>query len=244
MKKLALAPNSCICRNVNCTVPRGLCHCGCGQKTACANRSLAAIYHIKGEPIRFIKGHDKRIIPKIEQALPFKIGGVYCRLIPLTQQQWAIVDADDYKWLMRWKWFVYWDARAKSHYAARNSNSVTEPGADKPYKPYMIYMHREILQLQKGDPLLGDHFNHVTLDNRRSNLRIADQADQSRNQRISTRNTSGYKGVYRTPNEKWVAQIVIGHKTYNIGTFNTREEAHAAYCEAAIKHFGEFACFA
>jgi hypothetical protein len=43
----------------------------------------------------------------------------------------------------------------------------------------------------------GDHISRNTLDNTRSNLRIASKREQRKNQRISSRNKSGIKGVYR-----------------------------------------------
>lgn len=38
----------------------GYCECGCGQETKIATRSSSRYGHVKGEPIRFIKGHAGR----------------------------------------------------------------------------------------------------------------------------------------------------------------------------------------
>jgi hypothetical protein len=38
----------------------GYCHCGCGQKTKIAQKTRNAIGHIKGQPLRFINGHNNR----------------------------------------------------------------------------------------------------------------------------------------------------------------------------------------
>ncbi len=231
----------CICRNESCLIPYGYCHCGCNTKTYISPKTDKQSYRINGEPMRYVKGHDKRITPVVEDALPFKIDGVYCRLIPLTQGQYAIVDAADYKWLMQWKWCAYWDKTTHSYYAARGSSSITESDRQSPYQ---VYMSREVLNLKKGNNLKADHINHNTLDNRRNNLRTSTQIEQSRNRRITTRNTSGYKGVYYSrTNKNWVAQITIKGKTYHLGVFKTKEDAYAVYCAAARKHFGEFACF-
>ena len=40
---------------------------------------------------------------------------------------------------------------------------------------------------------------------------------------------------------KWRAQIVVNGKSKNLGRFKTREEAMAAYANAAEKAWGEFA---
>lgn len=37
-----------------------LCECGCGRETNLATRSQAAFGHVKGEPLRFIRGHRPR----------------------------------------------------------------------------------------------------------------------------------------------------------------------------------------
>jgi hypothetical protein len=42
------------------TVPYGYCHCGCGQKTNLHTFSDASKGHVRGEPKRFINGHQNR----------------------------------------------------------------------------------------------------------------------------------------------------------------------------------------
>lgn len=43
--------------------PKGLCQCGCGQRTNIASRTDRGWGHIRGEPIRFIRGHQTRKSP-------------------------------------------------------------------------------------------------------------------------------------------------------------------------------------
>lgn len=118
--------------------------------------------------------------------------------------------------------------------------------AKRTVKGKPIALHRVILsrmikrELTKEEKV--DHINGNRFDNRRCNLRLATQQQNCRNARIMKNNRSGLKGAgYH--NGKWQAQIVIdGKKTY-LGIFNTPEEAHEAYCQAAKQHFGEFARF-
>lgn len=39
----------------------GFCHCGCGQKTKLASKTSSTAGHIKGQPLRFIHGHNTRL---------------------------------------------------------------------------------------------------------------------------------------------------------------------------------------
>jgi hypothetical protein len=45
----------------------------------------------------------------------------------------------------------------------------------------------------------------------------------------------------RSDGKKWIAQIGHNKQHFFLGSFDTPEQAHAAYCEAAREHFGEFA---
>lgn len=107
-------------------------------------------------------------------------------------------------------------------------------------KPCMIYMHRELLNPPEGMEV--DHINRNKLDYRRSNLRLATSTEQKGNTGISSRNTSGYRGVYwRKDIRKWSARISIADRTCHLGTFVAVEEAVKVYNAAAVKHFGAFA---
>lgn len=87
-----------------------------------------------------------------------------------------------------------------------------------------------------------DHINRSRDDNRANNLREANQADNNRNTSLCRRNTSGFKGVTRHQG-RWRAEIGINGKKKFLGSFEAPEDAHAAYCVAAERYFGEFARF-
>jgi hypothetical protein len=88
-----------------------------------------------------------------------------------------------------------------------------------------------------------DHINGVSDDNRFANLREASASENSRNSKLPTSNTSGFKGVCRH-RKGWQATIRIDGRTVYLGMFKTPEAAHAAYCAAAREHHGEFARYA
>jgi hypothetical protein len=41
-------------------IPYGYCHCGCGEKTPVSQQTRSAYGHKKGEPIRFVNGHNTK----------------------------------------------------------------------------------------------------------------------------------------------------------------------------------------
>ena len=94
--------------------------------------------------------------------------------------------------------------------------------------------------LGRGDKSVVDHINGNGLDNRKANLRIASATENGRNRRRHSNNTSGFKGVKKDKG-RWVANIGGSKNRIRLGSFETPEEAHAAYCEAANRLHGEFA---
>lgn len=87
-----------------------------------------------------------------------------------------------------------------------------------------------------------DHINNDKRDNRVCNLRWATRGQNGYNKPIQKNNTTGYKGVSKHGSKYQVHIVKDGVQTH-IGLFATKEEAHAAYCAAAVKHYGEFARF-
>jgi hypothetical protein len=159
-------------------------------------------------------------------------------IIYLTQDQFTIVSSHRYKALNAFKWFALWDATTLTFRAVRNSSMAGGK------KSYTIYMHREIMGLEKGDKRTVDHWNHDTLDNTDDNIRFATRGQQDQNKGMTAHNTSGYKGSsFHKRIGKWQARIYVEGKVKHLGYFSTALAGHLAYCEAAKLHFGEFACF-
>lgn len=102
-----------------------------------------------------------------------------------------------------------------------------------------IRLHRLLFEV--SDKEVIDHINHDTLDNRKYNLRIATVSQNGMNQKLSTRNTSGEKGVSWHKRDKcWRAFITVNKKYIHLGSFNTKDEAILARRKAEEKYFGEY----
>lgn len=86
-----------------------------------------------------------------------------------------------------------------------------------------------------------DHRDGVRLNNRFANLRDVSRAINGQNQRSARRgSSSGLIGVSfrkrKAESKKpWFAQIGAGGLNRNLGTYATKEEAHAAYLAAKRK---------
>ena len=85
-----------------------------------------------------------------------------------------------------------------------------------------------------------DHINGNNLDNRFSNLRLATHGQNLMNRGPQKNNKLGIKGVYQRGN-KYRSHICKKGKRQALGSFDTPEEASAAYKRAAKEQFGEFA---
>ncbi len=56
-------------------IPYGYCHCGCGEKTAIARQNETASGLVKGQPLRFVNGHNSRLRARmsVEQSFFSKV---------------------------------------------------------------------------------------------------------------------------------------------------------------------------
>ena len=98
----------------------------------------------------------------------------------------------------------------------------------------LVYMHREILGLQFGDPREVDHVRRNVLDNRRSQLRVATRSQNAQN-RWDRRNQSGTLGVtWNRAKQRWLAQFTHDKIRYFLGWFD--DLATAAHAVRSKKH--------
>ena len=131
----------------------------------------------------------------------------------------AIIDLNDVDKVRGYKWSL------------RKTGYVISGGG--------MFLHRLIMN--PPDNMVIDHINHNPLDNRKENLRICTQQQNSMNKAISSNNTSGVTGVYFDKRRnKWMTYITYNNRRIFLGYFNTKEDAIETRRAAEIKYFGDY----
>jgi hypothetical protein len=83
-----------------------------------------------------------------------------------------------------------------------------------------------------------DHIDRNRSNNRFSNLRLATRKQNAENASLSTRNTSGHRGVtWWARDRNWKAQIFHNGKNYNLGYFDDFQSAVNARMQAEKRLF-------
>lgn len=135
--------------------------------------------------------------------------------VELSQGKVALIDIQDIDAVKEFKWHAR-SSRCGVFYAAYT------PKGGKRY----VSMHRLLAGLGGWDGTLSvDHINGNGLDNRRRNLRVANQSVQKLNERKRRDNTTGEPGVHLRPNGTWQARLAVGRKRYSLGHFDSFNQA-------------------
>jgi hypothetical protein len=144
--------------------------------------------------------------------LPFIPIGPSIGYVPLTQGQYALVDAEDVLYLAQWSWCAAWSEITQSFYAV---TQIRDGGKSS------IGMHRLLLNTPAG--MQGDHIHHQTLDNRRSQIRtVTPQQNLMNRRRASAPPKYGIYGITKVKRSiPWVLRV--GNKY--VGRFSSLEKA-------------------
>lgn len=126
--------------------------------------------------------------------------------------RYFICDADDIDIVKKCKWRI----------VRKDGNDYVVTGNQKSRK---AYFHEDVLGYIP-DGYEGDHKNKDTLDNRKSNLRIATSSQQKINKRLPSNNKSGFKGICKRVKEKdYMIDFVYEKKRIYFVKFSKLEEA-------------------
>lgn len=143
------------------------------------------------------------------------------RELELIDGSTVLVDDDDYEKLMEYRW------NFSGRYARRTYYNKG--------KYVSVLMHAFIMNTPKG--MVTDHVNRNRRDNRKSNLRICTQRENSWNKSPSYK-TSKYLGVgWNKQRNKWRARI----DGKDVGLFETEKEAAKKYNQKAKELHGKYA---
>ena len=158
---------------------------------------------------------------------------------PLTQERLKeLLDYDPLTGVFRWRVYRARGARPGSIAGTPNDNGYILIGIDgvvrRAHRLAWLYING------KQPTGLIDHVNGDKTDNRIANLRLATKSTNGANSKTRCDSSIGLKGVYRN-RARYSARISCNGTRYRLGTYDTPELAHAAYCAAARRYFGEFA---
>jgi len=146
-----------------------------------------------------------------------------------------LIDDEDYDKIKGYTWSIALRGRlSKTFYIS----GYKHKSGRNAYRPFL---HRLIMDCPDG--FCVDHINGNALDNRKQNLRICTQQQNSFNSNKQNIKTSSvYKGVtFDKARNKYQAQIKINYKHKIIGRYETEDQAAIAYNIAALENFGEYA---
>ena len=144
-----------------------------------------------------------------------------------NSEKYFLIDKEDYDKIYQYYWFFNDQGYVVSHYGDNNK---------------LVRLHRIIMNVY-DESIDVDHIHgkETRNDNRKSNLRLCEQQQNSMNHAINKRNTSGATGVsFDKQTNKWVVHITFKMKTIKIGRYDNFEDAVKARKEAEEKYFGEW----
>lgn len=142
-------------------------------------------------------------------------------VVLLTKGYQSLIDLADVERVRQWKWC------ASVH------------GTDVRAVRRGAILSRFIMEAPEGYDV--DHIDGDPLNNRRANMRIVTHAQNQKNTKDRSDNSSGMRGVFfYKKNGRFMSQIKSDGKAFFLGYFDTAVEAAKAYERARSKLHGSF----
>lgn len=206
-----------------------LCECQCEQKT---QRKLSTNQLISGRSKSCGCMTQQLRVASLHQNFinQYMFDGDTCIIVANNTKTHFYIDVEDYELVKDYAWY-----ETPRGYLATTINRKT------------VFLHRMVLGLTNTTDGTVDHIFH-TIDgknsftnNRKHNLRIITQAENTRNRGAQSNNTSGKPGVSWSANEQaWKSYITYQGKRIWLGTYRDYNEAVRSRQQAEQKYFGEF----
>jgi hypothetical protein len=196
------------------------CKCDCGNETIVAGYSLTSGNTISCgcyllEQIKKAKKRHNRYIFKKDYAIGFDCNGKAFSF-----------DKCDFDKIKDYCWRI-----GENNYVKAN------------HKNTIVYLHKLLIpECEIINALFVDHIDKNPTNNRRDNLRYANNSQNMINGNIRINNKTGIIGVQKINNqEKWSAFVSINHKNTRLGTFDTSDEAIKTRLKSEKEFYREFA---
>jgi hypothetical protein len=149
---------------------------------------------------------------------------------------WKERPRSDFKSDLAWK---QWNPKHAGKRAGCHSMQYASVAVNRVHYP----LHRVVFLWHHGYlPEIVDHADCNPSNNNINNLRAATKADNQRNMKKPSNNSSGYKGVvWSKPCQKWMARIKYKGKQLHFGVFQSIEEAALCVKQHRERLHGAFA---
>lgn len=158
----------------------------------------------------------------------YKVGGPAAEIITRLGDRF-LIDSDDAALVSRFCWSRHTNGYARAVTRLPSGRLAT------------VYLHRLLCAVSAERPHV-DHANGQIADCRRANLRACSRAENLRNQKTRSDNTSGFKGVgLHKQTGKFRARVRAGGRVRHLGLFDSAQQAADAATRARNEMHGEFA---
>ena len=151
-----------------------------------------------------------------------------------------IIDADDYEYVSLHRWSMCKGRKASkgSYFNARMSRKAV--GGNR-----MKMLHNYIWEYHNGaipQGLMVDHINQLPYDNRLSNLRLVNKAQNSLNSTHKRKSNTGIRGVnWYERKHRFRVYINVDGKRIELGCYKNMDDAIRKRLQAEHDYLGEFA---
>jgi len=151
----------------------------------------------------------------------------------------CLLDEEDLPLVIKYRWHL----RRQKNKKRGHDDAIEYPIFKNSDHKKAIVMYHLIMPIKPGQVI--DHINGNRMDNRKSNMRICSQRENSKNNGISRNNESGYKGVFKDKRYKnrdvWTFALKNDGRVIHETGFASPEEAARAYDAKAIALHGPYA---
>ncbi len=126
----------------------------------------------------------------------------------------------------------------------KDTRGYLQLGLVKNKKRHFKLIHKLVAEAFLANPENKECVDHIDNDrqnNKLINLRFATHSQNNQNASLSSKNTSGAKGVsWHKQSMKWRAEITINGKQITLGSFINKDDAINIRIQRAKNEFGEF----